>query len=160
VTDSEASTEVAVSGGPPANRMAIAVLAMIGFFVALYLVAHTLGWTGPLMCGVGDCATVQSSRYAWIGPIPVSGMGLAGYVMYLALAVLGIQPGWWSSRLIAGLLLATSTVGLAFSAYLTYLEAAVIHAWCQWCVISAILVALIFLASLPEVRRLKGDAPA
>jgi uncharacterized membrane protein len=46
---------------------------------------------------------------------------------------------------------------VAFSAYLTYLEAFVIHAWCQYCVISAILITLIFFASLPEVARIRGS---
>jgi uncharacterized membrane protein len=52
------------------------------------------------------------------------------------------------------LLLAGSGVGVTFSAYLTYVEAFVINAWCQWCVISAVLITLIFLASIPEVGRL------
>jgi len=45
-------------------------------------------------------------------------------------------------------------LGVGFSAYLTYLEAFVIHAWCQWCVSSAIIMVLAFLASLPELRRI------
>ena len=42
-------------------------------------------------------------------------------------------------------LFATASIGLVFTAYLTYLEAFVIHAWCQWCVVSAVLIAVIFL---------------
>jgi uncharacterized membrane protein len=164
VTDSTVSAEaslaeVPTSESPPRNRMVIAVLSLVGFFVAFYLLAHSLGWTGPLVCGIGECSTVQSSPYAWVGPLPVSAIGLAGYVLYLALSVLGIQPGWRSSKTVAVLLLASSTVGFVFSAYLTYLEAAVIHAWCQWCVISAILVTVIFLASLVEVGRLRKAHP-
>jgi uncharacterized membrane protein len=45
-----------------------------------------------------------------------------------------------------------AAVGVAFSGWLTYLEALVIHAWCQWCVVSAILITLIFLLSLPGLR--------
>lgn len=156
--DGDTVSREATTGDVPLNRMVIAVLSLVGFFVAFYLLAHTLGWTGPLVCGVGDCGTVQASPYARVGPVPVSAIGFVGYVLYLALSVLGIQPAWRSSRAIGALLLATSTVGLAFSAWLTYLEAAVIHAWCQWCVISAILVTLIFLASLPELGRLRGEA--
>jgi uncharacterized membrane protein len=36
----------------------------------------------------------------------------------------------------------TALVGLGFSAYLTYLELFVIDAICQWCVASAVLMAL------------------
>jgi len=138
---------------PPLNRMVVAVLALMGIFLAFYLLAHNLGWTGPIQCGVGDCGTVQSSRYAYVGPIPVSGVGLAGYVALFALAVAGLQPARRSSPTVAFLLVGGASIGVAFSAWLTYLEAAVINAWCMYCVMSAILITLIFLATLPEVRR-------
>jgi uncharacterized membrane protein len=141
---------------PPLNRMLVSVLSLIGFFVALYLWAHNSGLTGPLVCGVGDCATVQSSPYARIAGVPVSAIGVAGYVALFALAMLGLQPGRRDSKAIAGLLLAGSTFGVAFSAYLTYLEAMVIRAWCQWCVASAIIITLIFFTTLPEIARLRG----
>lgn len=136
--------------------MAIALLALVGFFVAIYLFAHSIGLTGPLVCGVGDCATVQASRYAQIGPIPVSGIGLAGYAALFVVAMIGIQPAGMGSAWVARLLAMGAAFGAAFSAYLTYLEAAVIQAWCQWCVVSAILMGLTFLASIPEWRRLRG----
>jgi uncharacterized membrane protein len=140
---------------PPTNRMAIAVMALIGLFVALYLVAHAFGWTGSLMCGVGDCERVQQSPYARIGPVPVALIGAVGYLVMFAVAFFGIQPAGRESRAVSGLLLAGGAAGFIFSLYLTYLEGAVIHAWCQWCVTSAILMTLIFLASLPEWRRLR-----
>lgn len=138
---------------PPRNRMVVAVLSLVGLFVALYLMAHSLGWTGSLICGIGECATVQSSAWAWVGPIPVSGIGVAGYAALLGLALVGLRPGMRRSRTVGLVLLAGSGAGVAFSAWLTYLEAFVIRAWCQWCVVSAILITLIFLASLPELRR-------
>ena len=138
--------------------MVITILSLIGFFVASYLWAHNLGLTGPIVCGVGDCAAVQSSEYATLGPVPVSAIGVVGYVALIVMSFLGVQPRHRQSRLIGGLMLAGSAGGVAFSAYLTYLEAAVIEAWCQYCVVSAILITLIFLACLPEVGRLKGPS--
>lgn len=143
------------AAAPPTNRMAIAVMALIGLFIAVYLLAHALGWTGTLLCGVGDCERVQQSVYSHIGPVPVAAVGVVGYVVLLVVSFLGIQPGGRTSRALGVLLLVGGTLGFAFSVYLTYLEAAVIHAWCQWCVMSAILMTLIFLASLAEVRRLR-----
>jgi uncharacterized membrane protein len=138
--------------------MVVAVLALIGFFVALFLWAHNAGLTGPIQCGIGDCATVQSSEYAHIGPVPVSAIGVAGYAALIAVALLGLQPTHRDSRMVGILLVAGSVTGVLFSSWLTYLEAFVIHAWCQYCVISAILITLIFLASLPEVGRVRGGA--
>jgi uncharacterized membrane protein len=135
--------------------MAIAVLSLAGLFIALYLFAHHAGWTGPIVCGVGDCAKVQSSVYADFGPVPVSSVGVVGYLLLLGLSLEGIRPEKRDSRTIGLLLFGGSLVGVLFSGYLTYLEAAVIRAWCQYCVVSAILMTLIFLATLPELRR--GD---
>jgi uncharacterized membrane protein len=143
-------------GAPPTNRMVVAVLGLVGLFVALFLWAHNAGLTGPIQCGIGDCATVQSSEYARIGPIPVSAIGVVGYAALIALALVGLQPAHRASRLVGTMLLAGSGLGVAFSAWLTYLEAFVIHAWCQYCVISAIMITLIFLASLPELGRVRG----
>jgi uncharacterized membrane protein len=143
---------------PPVNRMAIAVLSLAGFFVALYLLLSKLGLTGPMICGIGECETVQASTWSSIGPVPVAALGVAGYVALLAVSLFGLQPAGLGSRTVSRLLLAFSSVALAFSAYLTFLEAFVIRAWCQWCVISAILVTLIFVAALPEVRRLRGGS--
>ncbi|MEQ1855615.1 MAG: vitamin K epoxide reductase family protein [Longimicrobiales bacterium] len=143
--------------GPPLNRMLVSVLSLIGFFVAIYLWAHNAGLTGPIVCGVGDCATVQSSEYARIGGVPVSAIGVGGYTALFLLSLIGLQPPQRASRTIAALLLSGSAFGVAFSGYLTYLEAAVIQAWCQYCVASAIIITLIFLATLPEIGRLKAS---
>lgn len=140
--------------------MAVALLSLVGFFVSFYLLAHSLGWTGPLVCGVGDCATVQASEYARLGPIPVAGIGAAGYLVLLSVALMGLQPGGRDSRMVAVLLLGGTFVGVLFSAWLTYLEAAVIRAWCQWCVVSAILITLAFFASIPEWSRMRGAGGA
>lgn len=135
------------------NRMAIAVLSMAGFFVSFYLLAYSQGWLGTIICGVGDCGTVQASRWARLGPLPVPLLGIGGYTTLFAVAFWGVQPAGRRSRAVRVLLAGLSTVALGFSAWFTYLEAFVIHAWCQWCVISAVLSTLIFLAALPEWKR-------
>ncbi len=143
--------------GPPLNRMLVSVLSLIGFFVAIYLWAHNAGLTGPIVCGVGDCATVQSSEYARIGGVPVSAIGVGGYTALFALSLMGLQPNLRASRSVGALLLAGAAFGVAFSAYLTYLEAVVIQAWCQYCVASAIIITLIFFSTLPEIGRLRAS---
>lgn len=138
--------------------MVVAVLSLIGAFVAFYLLAANLGWTPPVPCGTGDCGTVQSSRYAQVGPVPVSGIGLAGYLALLALSLAGLRERVASSRAIPLLLFAGSLFGFLFSAYLTYLEAAVIEAWCRYCVASAIIITIVFAAALPELKRIRGGS--
>lgn len=135
--------------------MAIALVSLAGAFLAFFLVAGNLGWTPPVPCGAGDCDTVQASRWAWIGPVPVSAIGLAGYLALFVLSLLGLQPSLSRSRWVAGLLFGGALFGVLFSGYLTYLEAVVIEAWCRYCVASAALIAVVFLAALPEFKRMK-----
>jgi len=145
---------------PPLSRMLVALLSLIGLFVAGYLSLYKLGYLGFIQCSTGGCETVQASAYAFFPPRilvewgpPVALYGLGAYAALLTLALMGLQPRWVESRAVALAIVAIAAVGTAFSAYLTYLEAAVIHAWCQWCVVSAILVTLIFLLSLPGLAR-------
>ena len=49
-------------------------------------------------------------------------------------------------------------VGLVlFSAWLTYLELAVIRAICIWCVTSAVIVTAILLVSIADLRETRGS---
>lgn len=161
MTEETPSGNTASSGeaATPARKlMAVSILSLMGLLISLYLLAHSFGLTGPVMCGIGDCEAVQASPYSYIGPIPISGIGTVGYLLLLVLAFLGLQPRFTRSKVVSLLLLGGSLLGVAFSVYLTYLEAFVIHAWCQWCVGSAVIITVIFILLLPEIRKL-GEAP-
>ena len=138
------------------TRMAAALLSLAGLFVSLYLYLYKLGYIGTLACGTGGCETVQFSSYSRFLGIDVPLLGLLAYAALLGLSMLALQqPGTarWP-----GLLRLLSGGGVAFSAYLTYLELFVIHAICRWCVGSAVIVLLIFIAAL--VMRVESTAAA
>lgn len=135
------------------TRQAIAVLALVGFFVALYLWLHQIGVGGELKCGTGGCDTVQASRWALQLGIPVALYGVVGYAAILAVAIVGLRPAWLERRGPTLLLAALATGGVAFSAWLTYLELFVIHAICRWCVASAVIMAAIWIVALVGLRR-------
>ena len=139
---------------PPLNRMVVAILALIGFLISLYMLGYALGLVGQLICGVGNCEAVQNSPYSRVGPLPVAAFGVAGYLALMAVSFWGLQPSSSGSRIVPLALLAGGALGVLFTGYLTYLEAYVIHAWCQWCVSSAVIMVLAFLAILPEVKRI------
>lgn len=140
---------------PPASRMGIAVLALLGVFLSGYLLLYKLGYVGALACGVGGCETVQTSRWAVFLGVPVPAWGVGGYALLLGLALAGLQPRLQSKRSLSFLLLGFGAAAFGFSAYLTALEAFIIHAWCRWCLVSAALAALIFGLSLAELPRLR-----
>jgi len=138
------------------NRQAIALLALVGFFLALYLWLHQIGVGGELKCGTGGCDTVQASRWARVLGIPVAAYGVVGYAAILAVALAALQPAALERRRPALLLAALATGGVLFSAWLTYLELFVIHAICRWCVGSAVTITAIWLVALAGLRRKDG----
>ena len=141
------------------KRMAIAALALIGVFVSLYLTLYKLGVIGELSCAAGACETVNTSDWSTLLGQPVALWGLGFYVSTLLVAVVGLGERFADSRAISLVLVAMSGIGVLFSAWLTYLELFVIFAICMWCVTSAVIVTLIFVASLLDLREIR-DADA
>jgi len=134
------------------RRMVIAVVALVGLFIATYLWLYKLGVVGQLSCSIGSCETVNTSKWATLAGQPVAFWGVCFYVGMFTVAVLGTFEKFESDRRIGVALAAMSGAGVLFSAWLTYLELAVIHAICMYCVISAILVVLMFALSVADLR--------
>jgi len=136
------------------KRMLVALVALAGVFVALYLTLYKLGYIGTLACAVGSCETVQTSKWATFLGLPVGSWGVAYYLGVLALALIGLTGRFAESRRLSDILLGMTGFGLLFSLWLTYLELFVIHAICQWCVVSAILATILFVLSWLDRRDL------
>jgi uncharacterized membrane protein len=143
------------------RRMAVALFALLGLLLSVYLTLHQLGLLGNLACGPGGgCEKVQASRWAWVGPIPVAAIGVGGYVAILAAALAGLQERWLASPAPARWLLGLSGGGVLFTVYLMALEAFVIHAWCRWCLVSAAIIGLIFVIAVLDWRAARGAGAA
>lgn len=134
------------------KRMIVAMLALAGIFVALYLLLYKLGMIGQLNCSIGSCETVNTSKWAKFLGLPVAAWGVAFYVSMFALAIVSTGERYDDSIGMSRLLAFVAGTGVLFSAWLTYLELFRIHAICQWCVISAIIVTVIFLVTLVDLR--------
>lgn len=134
-------------------RQAIALLALVGFFLALYLLLYKLGLIGGLQCGTGSCEYVQTSAYGRFLGFPVASYGVLGYGAIFAVALLGLQPRWLGhpgpSRLVAGF----AGVGFLFTLYLTYVELFVLQAICRYCVASAVIITAILVVALVDSKR-------
>ncbi|MFV1986375.1 MAG: vitamin K epoxide reductase family protein [Gemmatimonadota bacterium] len=138
------------------RRRAIALTALIGVFISTYLYLYALGYYGELACGgAGGCSEVQASRYSRFLGFPVAGWGLGWYLAVFATSLVSVTSRG-DARWVSVGLVALSTGGLIFTAYLTALELWVIHAICRWCVVSAVLTLTIFALSIPEVRIARG----
>jgi uncharacterized membrane protein len=127
------------------------VLALLGLGVASYLTYTHYAGINPVCSISHGCETVQHSSYSKLAGIPVAVLGLAGYVAILAVL---LAPASDNARLT---LLSVVTIGFGFSLYLTYREVFTIKAICQWCVSSAVIMAL--LTGLAVTLYLRGDDP-
>jgi uncharacterized membrane protein len=117
-------------------RIVAAILALAGIGVATYIaIAEGGGGAPKCLAGGHGCETVAKSHYSHLAGINVAVIGIFGYVALLATALVRGDAGRFGGFLLA-------LVGFGFSAYLTYLELFVIDAICQWCVASAVLMAL------------------
>jgi uncharacterized membrane protein len=139
------------------TSLAVVLLAVVGIAVAGYLTFVETSGT-PAVCGpVGDCNTVQNSRYAVLfGVIPVGALGVAGYaailVAWLASRRLTGRAGDWAAVVAFGL----AAFGTLYSIVLTFLEPFVIGATCMWCLTSAVLITgLLWLTSGPGTAALQ-----
>ena len=135
-------------------RRAIAVLALVGFFVALYLWLHALGYGGAIKCGAsGGCEVVQTSQWAVFLGLPVAFYGVVGYVALLVVALAALRPAALAERRWSVLLAGLASVGFLFTVYLTYVELFVIHAICRWCVGSAVIITAIWVVAMLALKR-------
>ncbi|HJZ47546.1 MAG TPA: vitamin K epoxide reductase family protein [Roseiflexaceae bacterium] len=136
----------------PFSRMAAALLALLGLLDAAYLaLERVIG--GALACPIGGgCETVQSSAYAILFGVPVAFIGVAGYALLLAVAMLSLHADSLGGVPLDALLLALGSVALLAGIYFMYLQVAVIGAICFWCAIAALLDLLIWLAAFVNWR--------
>jgi uncharacterized membrane protein len=136
--------------------MIVAALALAGIFISLYLTLYKIGVIGELSCTIGSCETVNTSRWSVFLGLPVAAWGLFFYIDLFGVALVGTIPRLESEPLVSAVLVAETAIGVIFSAWLTYLELAVIHAICIWCVTSAVIVLLIFLVSVADWRETRA----
>src|SRR5713226_1137965 len=135
------------------RKLLLFALSLVGLFDSLYLWWVYTSPTHPMVCLGTGCDVVRASSYANFAghPLPSYGTG-----MYAALAALILAEVLVSGNVERGLRFAVAGLagaGFLFSLYLTAIEAVVLHAWCAWCVVSALTVTLILsLAILDLVR--------
>jgi len=126
-------------------RGTVLVLSALGATIAAYL-TYTHVADVPVSCVTGGCRAVQTSSYAELGGVPVAALGLVAYVAVGSTAL-------FRSDVALALGSAAALAGFVFAAYLVYVQAAILDAYCQWCLASdAVLLALVPLTLL-RLRR-------
>ncbi|MBN2257797.1 MAG: vitamin K epoxide reductase family protein [Anaerolineaceae bacterium] len=128
-------------------RLAAIVATFIGLAVSMYL-AWTKISNQDVLCfeGMGDCNIVNASAYSMWRGIPIAFIGIIGYLFILLFLFLFSIPKVPSSGIILALFI-FSSFGTIYSVYLTYVQFFIIHAFCPWCLMSALMMVTIFIIS-------------
>jgi len=110
-----------------------AILSLVGLGDAIYLTIQDLTGQNLRCTIITGCAEVLGSKYAHLGPIPLAMLGAAAYFTFFSLAIL-VVFGYSFARHLLPVLVA---IMFLMTLWLTYLQAFVIHHFCQYCLLSA-----------------------
>lgn len=117
-------------------------IAGIGLLDSLYLAYYKLGNNEILCTGIGGCDEVNNSVYSEVFGIPIAVLGAGAYLVLILMLVFEKRSDFlldYGRVMSVGITLA----GTLYSAYLTYIEVAVLKAICPFCVVSAICITLL-----------------
>ncbi len=126
------------------------LITLIGLGDSIYLtVQHLTGRS--VRCTISSgCSEVLSSSYATIAGVPTAAFGALAYFAAFSLATLaafGYERAWnWMALLIAPMLMTTL--------WLFYVQAFVLHAYCEFCLLSAAMT--LTLAIIVAAARLRN----
>jgi uncharacterized membrane protein len=128
------------------------IVALGGLADAVYLTIHHYT-KEEVPCGEAfDCGAVLTSSYAEIGGIPLAAFGALAYFTAFSLAILSA----FGNRLTWRLFGLQVILMACFTAWLVYLQAFVIKAYCQFCLISAgITLTLLIIALVSKFWRVR-----
>jgi len=132
-------------------RISIA-LALLGLAVSIYMTIFKLTDNEKMCIGNGGCSKVNSSVYAEIDGIPVALFGVGGYAVIAALLFMEDRNQFLEENgtmILFGLAL----IGFLFTLYLIYVELALIHALCPFCLTSQISMTILFILSIIRLAR-------
>ena len=129
------------------------IAAIIGALDSTYLAWIKLSHNETLCApGLGDCFTVNTSRCAELFGIPIALFGLATYVAIIAILLFENRIDFLKENGTLALF-GIGLVGVLYSAYLSYLEEFVLHAWCPYCILSAITITIVFIVSIIRLKK-------
>jgi uncharacterized membrane protein len=128
------------------RALALIFLAFLGLVDTLYL---GIKRGKPVPCSITTgCEEVLNSRYSSLAGIPISWFGFVFYLTVFSCAVFALFGENWALKLVFWPILAAFIISVG----LVGVQAFILHAYCQYCLGSAILVTLILIASPKPAR--------
>ena len=131
-----------------------ALVSLIGLGDAIYLTVQDITGQSLRCTIVSGCSEVLASKYAHIGSMPLASLGAAAYFVVFSLSVLAA----FGYSLTRPLLLFLVSLMFLTTLWLLYLQAFVIHHFCQYCLLSAAVTSV--LTVILFVARFRSTQPA
>jgi len=122
----------------------LSVVSFGGFLDSVYLSAkHFLGFSVSCSIFTG-CEEVLNSSFATLWGVPIA---LFGTVFYLSIFVCSVAFLDTKNSAFLRIACLLPFAGFLFSLWLLYVQASLLHAFCMWCIFSAILSMILFFVS-------------
>lgn len=129
-------------------RIIIFVLGLCGFMVAKHIRNHKVK-DKPLVCMVGfDCHAVVHSDYSKFFGVPVEIFGMIYYALVSISYLFFIFMRDSMPVTLIGFLIMISLTAFLFSVYLIFVQIFILKKGCSWCIVSALISALIFILTI------------
>ena len=126
------------------------MLAIAGMGVAAYL-TYSHYADQPIVCaGMSGCDTVENSEYSTLLDIPVGLLGTLFCAGLLALVLARVVRLPLAEEWAPVAAFSMTLAGVAFAAYLTYIELFVVEDICIWCTTFAGIVTVAWLVTLVD----------
>lgn len=134
--------EVLIEKDPkPWAAIIATIVSLAGIADAAYLTVHHYT-AEPVPCSlIEGCEQVLNSPYATIGGVPLAIFGLLAYFAAFSLALLTV----FGNRVMWKLFGVQVVIMAIFSAWLIYVQAALIGAFCQFCLLSALITTILLI---------------
>ena len=129
------------------------ILSLLGLADAFYLSWVKIQNTELFCGGSTNCETVNSSRYANLFGVPVAFLGFVTYIAIIVFLLLG-KKKLISKEIGTFVLFGITLIGTLFSVYLTYIEIYVIDAICPYCLVSAIIMLVLFVLAIYDLIKM------
>ncbi len=150
-TLSQPSSKPSENNAPTWLPWSYLVVSFLAFLDAGYLTAHHYLGT-PLVCSVlQGCEQVTSSAYSTVLGVPVALLGALYYLFILLLTI------WYFDRhrvSVLNFIGRITILGLLASIWFVYVQVALLHSFCLYCLFSAFTSTTLFVTSLVARSRL------
>jgi uncharacterized membrane protein len=149
---SKHSLKRTLSNVPKWVPISLGIVALLGFADATYLtIEHFSNLIPP--CTLSSCEIVLTSKYSTMFGIPDPLLGSIYYFMILVLVFAYFDS---KKEVLLRVALFGTTAGFLFSLWLVYLQAFVLHAYCQYCLGSAASSTALFIIAVIALAKYRS----